>query len=218
MRLAEYRCKIQVVLVKKVSFLLVVVVASSNVFDDAAATILPPNTIIPNACVYQNTGVYQDGFVMVPVYENTVYKCEPGYWLPKLSETCVMCPENSYCPGGELTYSETNDSGLNPCPDGTVAPTAMWEIAQCGRPLHIGDAVLYLRTVRKTLPSLRLDVNGDGVADFFANTTLQDVVMNKNTQRKFKVKMGESIYSVYDDTVKINNSDESLENIEIEKE
>ena len=198
------RNKIRViVLVKKYVFWSIVVSASANCFAGAGATILLPNTVVPNACVYENIGVYESGVVMIPVYEDSVFTCERGYWLPKQSETCAGCPENSYCPGGEYTYSETDDGGLFACPDGTFAPSGMWEAAQCGRILHIGDDILYLRSIRKTMPSLHFDFNADGVADFFANTTTRDVPMNKNSERKFRFRMGENIYSVYDDTVDV---------------
>lgn len=197
-----------IILVRKNVFWSIVVSASANCFAGAGATILLPNTVVPNACVYQNTGVYENGFVMIPVYEDSVFTCKRGYWLPKQSETCAGCPENSYCPGGEYTYSETDDGGLFVCPDGTFAPSGMWEVAQCGHILHIGDDILYLRSIRKTMPSLHFDFNADGVADFFANTTIRDVPMNKNSERKFRLRMGKNIYAVYDDTVDVSNYDD----------
>lgn len=171
--------------------------------DALGDIILYPNAVIPNACVYNNTGVYADEFEMIPIWEDSVYTCERGYFLPKLSEVCAMCPENSYCPGGEYTYSETADTGLNACPDGYVAPDGMWELAQCGRKFHVGDGVLYLRTVKQTTYALSVDVDGDGVADFFANLSTTDVPINKNSTRKMKVRMNDTVYFVHDDTVNV---------------
>ena len=176
---------------------------SANCFADTDLSFLMPDSVITNACVYNNTGVYQNEFEMIPIWEDTIYTCERGYFLPKLSEVCATCPENSYCPGGEYTYSETADTGLNACPDGLVAPDGMWELAQCGRKFHVGDGVLYLRTAKQTPHALHFDVNGDGVADFFANLSTTDVAINKNSTRRMKVRMNDTIYFVHDDTVDV---------------
>lgn len=166
-----------------------------------ADVILAPGAVVPNACVFNNTGVYDGSFVMVPVYEDTMYTCERGYFLPMGREVCEICPENSYCSGGEYAFSETDDSGIIPCPDGSVAPIGMWDVTQCGRILHVNDAYIYLRRAKQTAPSLHVDVDGDGKADFFANLTPYDVVMNKNTDLRLRVKMGDVVYSVHDDTI-----------------
>lgn len=163
--------------------------------------ILDPGAVVPNTCVFDNTGVYDGAFVMIPVYEDTIYTCERGYYLPMGMEVCAICPENSYCPGGEYTYSETDDAGINPCPDGSVAPVGMWDVVQCGRKLYIKDVYIYLRRAQQTTPSLHIDVDGDGTADYFANATTYDVAMNKNTDHRLNVKMGDVVYSVYDDTI-----------------
>lgn len=191
----------------KYAFLLLSIPVSVNCWADTGM-VLGPDIVVPNACVFDNIGVYSDSFVMVPVYEDTIYTCAYGYYLPKASETCAGCPENSYCPGGEYTYSETDDTGLNKCPDGTFAPAGMWQVEQCGRVLHVGDGVVYLRTVKKTVPALNVDMNGDGIPDFFANMTTFDVPMNRGTTRKFKISLGDKIYSVHDDTITVPESDE----------
>ena len=169
-----------------------------------ALDVLSPNTVVPNACVYANTGVYSDGFVMVPIYEDIIYTCERGYYLPRTSETCVICPANHFCPGGEYTYSETDDVGINACPDGASAPTGMWDASQCsGAKLHLGKDVLYLSPVKRTSPALHFDTNHDGVADLFGNMTTADVPMNKDTDKKLKIRYKGTVYSVYDDTVQV---------------
>ncbi len=181
-------------------FVMSMSVGNWNAFGDI---ILYSNTVIPNACMYNNTGVYADEFEMIPIWEDTVYTCERGYFLPKLSEVCATCPENSYCTGGEYLYSETNDVGIRACPDGLVSPAGMWDVAQCGRLFHVGDAVLYLRTVKQTSPSLHFDINADGVADFFANMTAADVPISRGTSRKMHVRVGDVVYNVHDDTVDV---------------
>ena len=180
---------------------------SVNCFAADVSDVLSPNTVMQNACVYANMGVFQGEFTMVPIYEDTIYKCGAGYFLPKLSEDCVLCPENSYCPGGDYTYSESDDTGKNKCPDGTVAPIGMWEFAQCGRKLHIGDNVLFLRASKQTEHALHIDMNGDGAVDWFANLTTVDTPMNKDTDKKLKIKIDDVVYFAYDDTIKLNETD-----------
>ena len=192
---------------KKHVFLLMTMPISVNCFAADISDILSPNTVTQNACVYANTGVYQGEFVMVPIYEDTIYNCGAGYYLPKLSENCVLCRENSYCPGGDYTYSESDDTGISTCPDGTFAPNGMWELAQCGRKLHIGDAVLFLRASKQTEHALHIDINADGVADYYANLTTIDTPMSKDTDKKLKIKIDDVIYSAYDDTIKLNETD-----------
>ena len=160
------------------------VFGADNAFGDV---ILSPNVVVPNACVFDNTGVYESMFEMIPVYEDTIYTCERGYYLPKLSEECIQCPEISYCPGGKYTYSENYDTGINTCPDGLVAPNSMWELAQCGRLFHVEDSVLYLRTVKQTTPSFAFDVNADGIADYWANMTVGNVPISRGAARHLYV-------------------------------
>lgn len=180
-----------------------VFMTSVLLLDSASGTeYFLPNTIIPNACISTNTGVYQGEFVMVPVYQDTIYTCAPGYYLPHLSEVCEKCPENSYCVGGDYTYSETVDSGIMSCASGLFAPSGMWQPEQCGHKLHIADAVLYLRQTRQTEHTLNFMV-GDTI--FYANTTTQDVPLNANTEHRLKIKHNDTVYSVYDDTVTLDN-------------
>ena len=135
------------------------------------------------------------------IFTPNIHTCSPGEYLPANNDGCVACPVNSYCPGGTYTFNETTAQGINPCPAGTVAPSGMWELEQCGHTLHIGTNTLYLRTTKKTTPALNFDFDGDGVADLFANTTTSDRIMNRDSLQKLKIKVGDTVYSVYDDTM-----------------
>ena len=188
---------------KKCVFLGFLTCASAFVCVAAAVAddvILPPNSVILNSCIGSNTGVYIGGFEMVPVYQDTIYNCAPGKYLPHNTETCVTCLANAYCPGGEYTFSAEIDRGIMSCADGLVAPAGMWESAQCGHVLHVGDSVVYLRSERQTSPSLCF-LFDDGV--FYANTTTSDVLMNSEASQQLKFKSGNDTYSVYDDTVNV---------------
>jgi hypothetical protein len=136
------------------------------------------------------------------VDENLV--CEMGEYLPAHWYQCEQCPENNYCVGGTYPYSETITSGITQCASGLFAPSGMWESAQCGRILHVGDGFVYLRATKKTSPALHLDLDHDGVADYFGNMTTLDVPMSRDTQRKLKVRYNNTTYSIYDDSVELN--------------
>ena len=83
--------------------------------------------------------------------------CNPGYYLPADSTSCTQCPKNSYCPGGTFTET-TSDSGITQCPDNMYSPLGSDSADDCGRVLHIGEYILYLRTAKLTVPSLNVQI------------------------------------------------------------
>jgi len=139
------------------------------------------------------------------VFELTEITCNPGQYLPADEMACVQCPANSYCTGGTYTLNSNVPQGVVSCASGLFAPTGMWELAQCGHTLHLGDDVIYLRSVKKTSPALNIDMDKDGVADYFANITTTETPMNANTTRKLKLYFNGQTYFVHDDTVNVGN-------------
>ena len=145
-----------------------------------------------------------------------VISCNNGYYLPANSNTCAKCPANNYCPSGTYTFDQTNDQGKTACSSGLFAPAGMWESAQCGHILHVGEKYVYLRSTKKTTPSLNVDVDHDGVPDFFGNMSTTPVPMNAdfgNLQNNNKLKVdvpngltgfSGGVYYIYDDTVSTN--------------
>ena len=115
----------------------------------------------------------------------------------------MMCPNNNYCVGGAYQYNAHTPQGIMECPNLWYSPLGMHELESCGRILHIGDEVVYLRSSKKTTPSLNVDIDNDGIADFFGNMTTLDVPMNRDTERKLKVNYDGTTYSVYDDSVEL---------------
>jgi hypothetical protein len=66
--------------------------------------------------------------------------------------------------------------------------------------MHVGDDIIYLRSTKLTTPSLNIDINQDGVADFFANMTKTRTTMNKDSIHYFPVDWDNNNYYVCDDT------------------
>ena len=205
---------------------LVALLISTNVFADVPEY-LNANAVVNGACVVENTGVYETGFTMVPVYEDTIYTCPSGQYLPQSSETCATCTANHYCPGGDYTYSTTENRGLNACTDMTInnntwqtySPTGMSSLDQCGRKfkVELGDGLyLYLRRSRRTTPSFVVNIDG---TKFYANMVKDTPVpmsaefANRETLNKMTVNVPENTtgansepiatgkYYVYDDTI-----------------
>mgnify|MGYP003319357474 CR=1 FL=1 len=135
---------------------------------------------------------------MTAIWEPNSYDCDAGYYLPADGVKCELCPENSYCPGGTYTYSENITQGIMECPNNMFSPSGVFEVGACGRMLHIGNETLYLRSQKKTTPSLNFDINHDGIPDFFGNATTQRTTINNTSTRYLHV--GE--YYIYDDSIR----------------
>ena len=155
---------------------------------------------VQNGC---DTALFNDGGYFFASFEPNQHICNTGYYMPANYDGCIICPTDSYCPGGTYTFNTTIPQGIVSCDAGLFAPSGMWESAQCGRILHVGDGFVYLRATKKTSPSLHLDLDHDGVADYFGNMTTLDVPMSRDTQRKLKVRYNNTTYSIYDDSVEL---------------
>ena len=69
--------------------------------------------------------------------ETEEISCNPGYYLPANSQSCTQCPKN---------------------PDNMYSPLGSDSADDCGRVLHIGEYILYLRTAKLTVPSLNVQI------------------------------------------------------------
>ena len=183
---------------------------STNAFADGglvvqdefpADDLMQENHVYKNAAVFGNIGVYDGTVNAVAMYDDLQVSCAQGYYLPADAEECVLCLENNYCVGGTYTFNETIAQGITACGAGLFAPAGMWEPEQCGRILHVGDGFVYLRSTKITEHALHVDLDHDGIADYFGNMTTLDVPMSAGTERKLKVRYDNTTYSIYDDSV-----------------
>ena len=159
---------------------------------------------ISNGCKEDFTRAINNSAEITATFTPNVHNCNPGYYLPANTDGCVICPENSYCVGGTYNFDETTSHGITACAAGLHAPVGMWEPEQCGKILHLDNEVVYLRQTKKTSPALHVDMDHDGIADFFANVTTADVPMHAGSQHSLRLKYNDVIYSIYDDTVSVN--------------
>lgn len=136
----------------------------------------------------------------VVVFEPNEHTCPVGQYMPANTDGCVACPADSYCAGGTYTFNETVTQGIESCPNSLYSPAGSSSVAQCGRILHVGDNVVYLRSVKQTIPSLNVQIGND---IFYGNMTTADVPMNSGTAQKLKARFNDTTYSIYDDTVTI---------------
>lgn len=156
---------------------------------------------LTGGCNVTNLGEYSGTVSMVPQFTLASYTCSAGYYLPADGIACVACPQNNYCVGGTYTYNETTDQGITQCGSGLVAPSGMWEVAQCGHKLHLGDEVLYLRSVKKTTPSLNIKTSTGET--FHANATTTETPIHAGSTHKLKLTDGVTVWYVYDDTITV---------------
>ena len=140
----------------------------------------------------------------VAIFDPITYTCAAGYYLPAGNDWltddqgCTICPADNYCVGGTYVFSAAENQGITQCPENRpFAPIGMWQSNQCGRKLHIGDDVVYLKGTKTTKPSLNVGMD-DGI--FYANMTTTPTRMNAGTEHYLKIEYDNTIYYVCDDT------------------
>lgn len=179
---------------------------NSGVYEDLMMYNIFANTNLDTTCpagTTQYTTGYEDYWDGHVSCVDSYLHCDAGNYLPAHGYECVECPINNYCSGGTCNYSESVNNGITQCPNNLYSPRGSYSVDQCGRILHLGDNTMYLRSVKKTVPSLNIDIDNDGTPDFFGNMTTQDVVMNADTERKLQVQYNGLTYFVHDDTVNV---------------
>ena len=118
--------------------------------------------------------------------------CSGGEYVPTAGDGCVNVGAGYWGAGG--TVSQTSTLGRNACASGlTTIGSGLGadEAGDCGRVLNVGDEKIYLRSTKKTTPSLNISINGDV---FYGN-------MSTATKGSLRINSGGTTYSVYDDSM-----------------
>ena len=160
-------------------------VCATNTYSDARASVcIACNT----ADKYNNRGTLASdhaGIASCKVY------CSGGEYVPSAGDGCVDVGVGYWGAGG--TVSQTATLARNACDTGltTIGSGAgADEAGDCGRVLNVGDEKIYLRSTKKTTPSLNISINGDV---FYGNMSTAD------GGSSLRINSGGTVYSVYDD-------------------
>ena len=86
---------------------------------------------IANGCKEGFLGVMNNASNITATFVPNQYTCNAGYYLPANAIECTQCPENSYCPGGTLTFNETTPDGIFPCPNNQTSLPGSSSVDQC---------------------------------------------------------------------------------------
>lgn len=105
----------------------------------------------------------------------------------ELVATCRDVEKGYYSPAGDVLRTHC-PAGLTTIGYGAGAD----EAGDCGRVMHMGEDKLYLRSTKKTTPSLNVKV---GDTTYYGNMT------SGTTNGKLRVKSGTTTYSVHDDSM-----------------
>ena len=118
--------------------------------------------------------------------------CGGGEYVPTAGGGCVNVGVGYWGAGG--TVSETSTLARSQCESGltTIGSGAgADEAGDCGRVLNVNGEKIYLRSTKKTTPSLNVSINGDV---FYGN-------MGASSIGALKLKSNGTTYSVYDDSM-----------------
>ena len=120
--------------------------------------------------------------------------------MPTAGGQCTDAGVGNWSAGGTVSYGST--LSCNACANGLTTIGYGYganEVADCGRILHVGANHVYLRSVKKTTPSLNVKI-GDTV--FYGNMSTTATNMSDGISQKLKMKYGNATYSVYDDSAR----------------
>jgi hypothetical protein len=151
---------------------------------------------IRNGCKEDFLRAYNNIANITATFTPNVHNCSAGYYLPANIDECTICPLNSKCVGGNLTFNETTAQGITPCPNRSFAPTGS---SVCyPHILHVGNDVVYMKSVKTTTPSLNTKINNE---IFYTNMTTTPTYMNKDSTHYFKTIYNDTVYYICDDTI-----------------
>jgi len=161
-------------------------VCATNTYSDARASVcIACNTT--NG--YKNIGT--DKSAHAGIASCKVY-CSDGEYVPVAGDGCVDVGVGYWGVGGGVAQNAT--LARNACASGLTTigfGLGANEAGDCGRVLNVGDEKIYLRSTKKTTPSLNISINGDV---FYGNMSTTD------GGSSLRINSGGTVYSVYDDS------------------
>lgn len=135
--------------------------------------------------------------------------CPGGYYLEQYGDTeCTPAGVGNWIPAS--TYSWDNELGaVNECPEGETTigygPGAD-EDGDCGRKFHVGANILYLRSEKRTTPSLNVLVDGKqyygNMSEYTSGMTKADAKMSADATDVLRITdaLTNKEYWVHDDS------------------
>lgn len=162
-------------------------VCATNTYSSAKASAC---TACATAQGYTNSGNTAAAHAGLASCKTT---CSEGQYVATAGAGCVTVGGGYYGPGGTVGQNAT--LARNQCPVGLTTigyGAGADEAGDCGRVMHMGENKLYLRSTKKTTPSLNVKV---GDTTYYGNMT------SGTTKGKLRVKSGATTYSVHDDSM-----------------
>ena len=162
---------------------------------------LSNGSLTEHGCYLGTDGDYGNGGGKRCYVHQDNLKCNAGYYASTLSNGYVWNNTRAgllgnTCVGvGAGYYSAANILTRNQCPTGLTTigyGAGADEVTDCGRILHFGNDKLYLRSGKKTTPSLNVKI-GDNT--YYGNMTAG------TGKGKLRLKSGTTTYSVHDDSM-----------------
>ena len=161
-------------------------VCATNTYSDARASVcIACNT----ADKYNNRGTLASDHAGI---ESCKVTCGGGQYVPSAGDGCVNVGVGYWGVGGTVAQNAT--LARNACASGLTTigfGLGANEAGDCGRVLNVGDEKIYLRSTKKTTPSLNISINGDV---FYGNMSTTD------GGSSLRINSGGTVYSVYDDS------------------
>ena len=125
--------------------------------------------------------------------------CAGGYYIRTANDTECSAVGAGHWAAGAWTIQGQAGSYTN-CAAGLTTigyGVGADEAGDCGRVLHVGANHIYLRSDRKTDKTLNVKIGGTVLYGNMANA---EVNMSNNVDHSLKIKVGNTTYSVYDDS------------------
>ena len=166
------------------------------------------STIANQGIVACPDNYYTDG-IGASVKADCKISCAGGYYLAEYGDTeCTIAGVGNWIPAS--TYSWDNELGaVNECPEGETTigygPGADEE-GDCGRKFHVGANILYLRSVKKTTPSLNVKMGNKtyygNMSEYTSGMTKADAKMSVDATDVLRItdSLTDKEYWVHDDT------------------